>query len=195
MAADAAGNDLGAVFIPVTGNIAIAPFGTAVPSPADGAKATVTLAEVFEKLGLFAEDGGFEWTEEASGDPIVFFQQGYSIPSGEANVQVVVKLAETSRKNLETVRGTKFDENNHTIVDASGNPLQYVVWTEEIAKNGNIRRRACENATVASWKEDKDERGTVKGIEVTWTFKEAAGHPSGQFHEWFLTPADLTPAP
>ena len=37
---------------------------------------------------------------EADGDPIVFWQEGFSIPSGLANVELKVKYAQTD----ETVR-------------------------------------------------------------------------------------------
>lgn len=194
MTVDAAGNDLSAIFIPSTGKIAVAPFGTAIPVAADGAKAKVTLNQAFKALGLLTEDGGMEWTEEADGEAIELFQEGYSIPSGKAKVELKVKMAESSREKYELLRGIHYDANKHAIVDASGNPQRLVVWVEEIAKNGTVRRRACENATVSSLKEDKDERGKIKAIEVTFSFASAIGHPNGQYHEWFLTAAEVSAA-
>lgn len=194
MAADAAGNDLSAIFIPASGKIAVAPFATAIPSVADGAKAKVTLASAFKALGLLTEDGGMEWTEEADGEAIELFQEGYSIPSGKAKVELKVKMAESSREKYELLRGIHYDENKHAVVDASGNPQRLVVWVEEIAKNGTVRRRACENASVSSLKEDKDERGKIKAIEVTFSFASAIGHAAGQYHEWFLTAAEVSAA-
>ncbi len=94
MAADAFGNDVAAVGLPVTGFFGFAPISTTLPTPEEGGAADFALPVAFKKAGLLTEDGGFEWTEESDGDPIAFWQEGYSIPSGLANVNLVAKLAQ-----------------------------------------------------------------------------------------------------
>lgn len=184
-------NDVTEVFIPVTGKIAIAPAGTPVPTPEQGKAKSLEINEAFVELGLLTQDGGFEMVEEATGEPLEFFQQGYSMPSGEGSAQLTLTLAQTSRAILQILRGRQFDEHYHMVVDAAGNPIQYVVWTEEIGKNGAIRRRCGENVKVMSAKAGKAERGTVNGTEVTFSFLPAAGHPDGHYHEWMLTASEL----
>lgn len=184
--------DVNEVYVPVTGAVAFAPNGTAVPTPEEGKKKNVTLNSAFHQIGLITTDGGFEWTEEPKGERQEFFQQGYSMPSTEATVRVTFTAAQTSRKILEIIRGGKFDEHFHTIVDAAGNPQTFVVWIEEIAKNGVIRRRCGENVKVVSYKAAKSERGSITGLEITLEFDVAAGHPGGQYHEWFITASEVT---
>src|SRR3954471_21138244 len=94
MPADAAGNNVAAAFVPVTGFFGYAPSGTAFPTASGGAAVPLTLDPAFKKAGLLTEDGGFDWDLEADGDALTFWQDGYSIPSGLAKATLVVKLAQ-----------------------------------------------------------------------------------------------------
>lgn len=164
MSADQYGNDVTAVGIPVTGFAGYAPKGTIKPTPAEGGAADFTLPAAFKKLGLLTEDGGFEWTLEPDGDPIMFWQDGYSIPSGLANAECVAKLAQYDDIVRQVSWGKVPDENGYITIDAGGHALEFVLFTEEIFKNGVIRRRVAD-ISVSGAKVDKSERGTVNGTE------------------------------
>lgn len=191
MAADEKGMDVEAVGLPITGHLGVAPYGTAIPTPVEGATAGFTLAVEFKNPGLLTQDGGPEWTEEADGDPIEFWQEGYSIPSGLANVTLVAKLAQTDETVRSIVRGKTADVNGYITVDGGGTQTKYVLFTEEIFKNGVIRRRVAPNAGIESVKEDKSERGTVLGYEVTFKINRHATVENNHFGEWLIAPAPI----
>jgi hypothetical protein len=191
MAADAFGNDVTAVGIPVTGFLGFAPAATAFPTPAAGGAADFVLPAAFKKAGLLTEDGGFEWTLEPDGDPIVFWQDGYSIPSGLANAELVAKLAQYDAIVRELSWGKTADANGYMTLDAGGHALEFVVFTEEIFKNGVIRRRIAE-VGVTSAKVDKSERGSVNGTELTFKAKRSALLNNEHIGEWLIAP-DVTP--
>lgn len=184
-----AANDTSKVFVPVTGNIGFAPYGTTCPTAEQGKAPDLKLDEAFKGAGLIQKDGGFEWTGEADGDPLEFHQEGYSIPSGGYKSGVKFTMAQTDIETQSLIRGLNFDEHGHAIVDSSGNPNRYCVFVEEIFKNGWIRRRLCQNAKFASIKESKAERGSVSGYEVEMSFYNDAAHPGGQYHEWLIKPS------
>lgn len=188
MAVDSAGNDVSAVGIPVSGNIGFAPQGTAGPTPAQGASRALTLDPKFKIPGLLTEDGGFEWTLEADGDPITFWQDGYSIPSGLANATLVLKLAQTDEIVRSIIRGETADANGYMTIDAGGTDARYSIFTEEIFKNGTIRRRWAPNVGIQSVKEDKNERGNVLGYEVTVKVDRSPLVNNRHFGEWLLPP-------
>ncbi|MGL3804720.1 IPT/TIG domain-containing protein [Paeniglutamicibacter sp. R2-26] len=189
MAADAAGNDIQAVGIPITGNIGFAPVGTAGPTPAEGASRSFTLDPAFRKPGLQTEDGGFEWTLEADGDPITFWQDGYSLSTGLATAELVLKLAQTDEIVRSIIRGKTADANGYMTIDAGGTDTQYSVFTEEIFKNRVIRRRWAPVVGIKSVKEDKNERGNVLGYEVTVKIERSPLVNNEHFGEW-LIPGD-----
>lgn len=194
MTADSFGNDVTAVAVPVTGHIGLADLGTAGPSPSEGASKTLTLDPAFKVPGLLSEDGGFEWTLEADGDPIQFWQEGYSLPTGLANVTLVVKLAQTDELVRSVIRGKVADENGYMTIDGGGTSKRFSVFTEEIFKNGSIRRRWAPNMNIQSVKEDKSERGKPIAYEVTLAAARAPETENNHLGEW-LIPADATSAP
>ncbi|MDQ4502183.1 IPT/TIG domain-containing protein [Sinomonas sp. ASV322] len=197
MAADARGNDVGAVGIPVTGAIAIAPEGTAIPTPNAGAQPAYTLPAAFRRPGLLTEDGGFEWTMEPDGDPIVFWQEGYSIPSGAAKCELKVIFAQTDETVRSIIRGKTADANGYITIDAGGTSKKYVIWTEEIFKNAVVRRRVAPNASVLSVKEAKNTRGEVLGYETTFRIDRHPAVANEHIGEWLIpatAAADAVPA-
>lgn len=187
MAADSAGNDLGAVAIPLTGHVGIAPANTTTPSSAEGAAASLVIAGL-RKLGLLTTDGGPDWTTEPSGDPIEFWQDGYVLDSGLATCELAIVLAQTDPLSRELMSGQVPDANGMIDVDASGNSTVYGLFVEEVFKNGKIRRRWCPNAKVKTVKVAKSERGTVNGLEVTFTVNRSATIGNRHFREWMLDP-------
>jgi hypothetical protein len=193
MTADSRGNDISAVGIPVTGSIGIAAIGTTLPTPAEGGSEDYVLPAAFRRLGLITEDGGFSWTFEPDGDPITFYQEGYSIPSGLANATLEVKLAQYDDLVREVTYGRQADANGYIEIDAGGHSTRYVLFTEEIFKNGAIRRIIAADAGVTSATRDQSTRGEVNGTALTFTI---ARHESlGRRHvgEWWLPAEDAAP--
>ena len=185
--ADAQGNDVTTVFVPITGAVAYAPSGTTIPTPTEGASLAFTLPVAYKKLGLLTKDGGPEWTTEADGDPIDFWQDGYTIPSGMAKCELKVKVAQYDEVVRRLVTGKTPDANGYITVDAGGSGEGWVFWVEEVAKNGRIRRRVCPNGTVLSIKQDKSERGTPNGYEITLKIDRHASVGGEHFGEWLIT--------
>lgn len=191
MTADSQGNDITLVSVPVSGRIALAPFGTAFPTPEAGATEPLTpaLDAAFKPLGLLKVDGGPGWTWEPDGDPIEFWQDGYSIPSGLADVQVVATAAEQNAWVREIKSGKTPDANGFITFDGGGHATQYVLWSEEIFKNGAIRRRVAPNVTVLSVVEDRSTRGEVLGDAFTFKVNRSPLVGNDHFGEWVLPPA------
>jgi hypothetical protein len=185
MAADDRGNDLGAVGIPIDGSLGFAPAGTLLPTEDEGSVRGFTLPAAYKKAGLFTEDGGFEWELEPDGDPIKFFQQGYQIPSGLANANLTVKLAQYDPITQLLAYGKTANDNGYITIDAGGHALSFVVFTEEIFKNGTIRRRVAE-CSVTSAKVDKAENGSVNGTEVVFSAKRLPELDNEHLGEWLL---------
>lgn len=187
MVADAAGNDILAVGVPVTGSIGFAPFGTVIPTPVQGAADDLTLDPAFRKLGLVKEDGGPQFAWAADGDPITFWQDGYSIPSGLANVTLSVTAAEILSPFLqELIAGEAPDANGYTEIDGGGHAERYVVFTEEIFKNGAIRRRVAPLVTLSGTEEDQSTRGEVMGNALTFNIGRHASVGNKHFGQWIL---------
>ena len=193
MAADAKGNDLGAVGVPIDGAIGVAPVETAnVIAPAEGGKPVLALPAAYRKLGLMKTDGGFELTTEKDGDAIDFYQDGYSIPSGLANASMAVTLAQTDNLVREVTRGKEADANGYIEVDAGGHATQYLLYTEEVFRNGFILRRLGV-AMVDEVKEDKSERGAVRGVAVTFKYQRSPHFGNAHFGEWLVNTNAVTP--
>lgn len=187
MAADSAGNDIEAVGIPVTGFLAYADMpGATIPTAAGGAAAELTLTG-FKKAGLLKVDGGFEWIEEPDGDPVEFWQDGYTIPTGRANVTLKFTTAEESPTTRSLRSGKTPDANGYITVDGGGNAKQYAFFTEEAFRNGAIRRRAA-IGRVQSAKLQKNERGEVQGTEFTVTILRREEFDGEHYGEWVIAP-------
>lgn len=191
---DENGNDLGAVGVVVTGSAALAPFGTAVPTPSAGANPALLLDELYKGLGLRTEDGGPQWAWEKDGDPLAFFEDGYSIPTGLANVTCVMKLAQTDAWIREVISGQEPDEHGYISFDGGGHATRYVLFTEEVFRNLAIRRRVAGLVTVDSVAEDKAERGSILGYEVTFKIERSAAVGGGHFGEWVIPGISGAPA-
>lgn len=189
MPADSQGNDVTAVGVPVTGHMGVGPFGTPIPTPTEGADEAFVLPAAFKLPGLLTEDGGFEWSMESDGDPNVFWQDGFSIPSGLAKVTLKVKYAQTDETVRAIIRGKTADANGFITIDGGGTSAKYVVFTEEIFKSGLIRRRVAANVSIESVAEDKSERGSVLGYEVTYKIDRSPELNNDHLGEW-LIPAE-----
>lgn len=189
MAADSQGNDITLVSVPVHGFVALAPAGTALPTPVEGADPDFVLPAAFKKLGLLKVDGGPGWTFEKTGDAIEFWQEGYSIPSGLANVGFAVTAAEMNAWVREIKSGKTPDANGYITVDGGGHATTYVAFTEEIFKNGQIRRRCAPNVQLDTLEEDKSTRGEVLGDLLTFKANRSPLVANDHFGEWILPAA------
>lgn len=195
MVADAAGNDILAVGIPVTGHIGFAPFGTPLPTPEEGADPDLVLDPAFVKIGLLKEDGGPQFAWAADGDPLTFWQDGYRIPSGLANVTLSITAAEILADQVrEIISGITPDQHGYVEIDGGGHATQWVVFSEEIFKNGAIRRRAAANVTLQSSEEDQSTRGEINGNALTFNIDRSPVLNNKHFGEWVL-PAEAPAAP
>lgn len=186
MSADAAGNNVAAAFVPVTGFLAYAPEGTTIPTPTLGAAQPLVLDPAFVKAGLITTDGGLDWDLEPSGDPIEFWQDGYFIPSGLASATLTVKLAQYDDFIRSLIWGKTPDANGFITIDAGGTTKRYALVAGEIAKNGVHRRRVAASAGITKVKVDKNERGTLNGVEVTFTVARSALLNNEHIGEWLL---------
>lgn len=193
MAADAAGNDNKAVFVPVGGFLAFAPAGTEIPSKVEGAVSGLTLPPTFKRVGLIKVDGGFEWTGEASGDALEYWQEGYSEPSGLVDANLVVGLAQFDEIVRELIYGVAPDANGAIDVVLAGNSNKYVIWTDEVDKFRRIRRRIAPNTGVSAVKEDKSERGSVQAQSTTFKVDKAQEIGGAHYREWLIDPPTETP--
>lgn len=188
MAADQHGNDITLVGVPLTGFLAFAPASTNPPTPAEGKAPALQLAEGFRKIGLITNDGGFEWTEEPDGDPIVFWQDGYSIPTGKANVRLKFTAAEQSPITRQLRTGKTPDEHGYLTVDGGGVATPYLWFSEEVFRNGAIRRRAAFGRVLTA-KLAKSERGSVQGIEFEIEIQPHTAFNREHYGEWVINPA------
>jgi len=192
MPVDDRGNNILAVGIPITGFIGIASEDTDLLTPAAGASLSLTLPGTFRMLGLMKEDGGFNWTEEPDGDPIRFYQEGYQVPSGLAKATLEVGLAQYDSLVREVTYGKVPDEYGYITIDAGGHGTRCTIFTEEIFKNGAIRRRQGRGSVTAASR-DRSTRGEVNGTNLTFTYSRSAELNNEHFGEWWI-PADAPAA-
>lgn len=189
---DAQGNDIALVGVPVTGFVALAPFGTAIPTPAAGGVAGFVLDPAYRKLGLLKTDGGPGWTFERDGDQLEFWQEGYSLPSGLANVALAATAAEQNAWVRQIKSGKIPDANGYITFDGGGHATPFVAFTEEIFKNGMIRRRVAPNVQVDSVTEDRNTRGEVIGDAISFKVNRSPLVNNEHFGEWVLAPSSVT---
>lgn len=170
MTADAQGNDLSAVPVPVTGLAAIAPVDAAnVLTKQELAARPIVMPAAFAKLGLIKVDGGFESARD-SGDAILFFQKGYQL-SGEGTRTVKIGLAENNATVLKLIEGAEPDVNGVIEVSSSLPNNQWILFTSTKYRN-KTEDRQIGVAYVSAVEPDKAERGSVKGSVVTLTYVE-----------------------
>lgn len=188
MTADSAGNDLSAVFVPVTGALGYGPADTPAPTPSELGAESYSLPVGVNKVGLIKQDGGFDWTGEPSGDALEFWQDGYTLASGQVEATLAVTMAQTDPIVRELVWGKTPDQYGVIDVELGSNDNVYWLYTEEIGKNLVIRRRVAPACTVQTVKEDKSERGVVQGYAVTFRTNRSAAINNAHFREAVVYP-------
>lgn len=165
MTADSKGRDIGATPVYVTGAVAYAPVASenVLTKVALGAS-LVSLPKGFKFLGLRTSDGGPEESRE-SGDATEFLETGFEI-SGAGSVTLAMTLAQYNAAVREFVHQVVPDANGVVEVSADIPSTPFIFYTEAVFKNGTIERQLGV-AMLKEVKRQKDEKGSVKGVEVT----------------------------
>lgn len=185
MAADAQGNDISAVQVPITGQVYIADEGTTAP---DISTSVVTLDAAFAPVGLLKQDGGPEWARTQDGDNTEFWQDGYTLPGVNVYYTLKVNAVEDNPVVNKLVLGVEPDVDGVYHVDGAINPANYIVYVAEVYKSGRTRRRLCRNALVTEVAEDRSTRGEVKGYEITLRINRDAT-TAAHFDQYTKVPA------
>lgn len=194
MASDSYGMDVAAVGIALTGRIAFAAYGATLPTAVQMYNPAYVLpAGDWKNPGLIAQDGGFQYNESRS-EPMQFFQDGYEVTLGTGELTITVKLAENSEVVRQITRGKTADANGTMEIDIDGDPIRYAVFTEQVYKNGVMKRRVCANCWVRSVSNDQPTRGSADMVTLVLVVKRDAAHGNGHFRETLL-PFDTTPNP
>lgn len=181
MAADALGNDLKAVDVPVTGFAAVNFSATKMPTEADLKGAALPSGYTF--VGLFTEDGGYA-EESEPGETTGFFQHGYNLRTGNETISGSITFAE----NNATVRKLLgFDGTKRTSV-GYGEKFGLIVKTWH--RNGTYEARGG-FAIVEEVSPSQEERGTIDSFEVKFRWLEC---PTGG-HYSYSTGTAAAPAP
>ena len=187
MAADAQGNDLSAVGIPVGGLIAFAPYDAKNVIPdADMKKTQLFLPASYQLLGLVKQDGAPQHAHDTE-DAIEFWQKGYMI-AGEGTRTLQVNLAENTPAVLELIEGKKPNADGVIYVDSSLPDARWLIFQATKFKNGT-EDRYNGVAQVTSVELDQDERGSVRGRSVTLTWAEDDLFNGAPFKMWHGTPS------
>ena len=164
MAADAQGNDIGAVPIPVTGFAAVNFSNATVPALAD-LKAD-SLPSGYTYLGLYTQDGGYA-EETETGDSIEFFQQGYALKAGDESIKGTITFAEDSsllRQMLGFDAGASGVRKNTLMTGFFG----LIIATT--FKNGKTLIRGGV-ASVDEGSRSQEQRGEVSTMDITFKWK------------------------
>lgn len=185
MTADAEGNDVGAVGVPVTGFAAVQlTGGPSYVGSAAGAATPLSLPVGYEKVGLFKVDGGPQDGGDA-GDPIEFFQQGYKL-AGDDQPTVQINLAQFDERVRKLVTGQTPDVNGMVTIKGLTPDTVFPLFVATKYKNGWTRRRNG-LARISAVEVDKETRGEVNGRNTTfeWIYDETVG---GFYREWLVPP-------
>lgn len=182
MTADAAGNDLESVGVPITGLAAVAPVDVAnVIAKADLSKSPLVLPVAAKRLGLFKQDGGPAETRDSS-DPLEFFQAGYLI-AGDGKRTVQIGVAEDNPIVLQVTEGAEPDVNGVIEVSSSLPDNRWILYVITKYRNGKEKRREGV-AAVTAVEPDQEERGTVNGKKLTFTWQEDDLFNGAPFWQW-----------
>lgn len=193
MTADEQGNDLGAVGVPITGMAAFAQLDAAnVLTKVELGASPIVLPAAYRKLGLYKVDGGPAPGRETE-DPIEFFQIGYTL-AGQGTRTVVITLAEQNANVQRLIEGAEPDENGVIEVSASLPDNRFILFTLTKYRN-RLEKRQLGVASVTSVELDQQERGSVEGAAVTFTWAEHDLFNGAPFWQYGPAVPGSTPAP
>jgi len=170
MAADEQGNDLGAVGVPITGMAAFAPIleANVIAKTALGASPLV-LPAAFKRLGLYKQDGGPAPTRETD-DALEFFQIGYTL-AGNGSRGVTIGLAEQNPTVQALLEDATPDANGVIEVSSTLPDNRFILLVVTRYRNG-MEKRQIGVASITAIEPDQQERGSVEGANVTFTWQE-----------------------
>lgn len=193
MAADEQGNDLGAVGVPITGMAAFAPLAAEnVLTKAELGASPLVLPPAYRKLGLYKVDGGPAPGRETE-DPIEFFQIGYTL-AGAGTRSIVITLAEQNANVQRLIEGAEPDENGVIEVSSSLPDNRFILFAGTKYRN-RLEKRQLGVASVTSVELDQQERGSVEGAAVTFTWAEHDLFNGAPFWQYGPAVPGSTPAP
>lgn len=184
MTADAEGNDLEKVFIPVTGFLAVQLTGEPTwVDPTEGSATPLVLPEGYVKVGLFKQDGGPQDGGDKE-DDLEFFQEGYKL-GGSKSRTLQVTLAEFNDIVRQLTTGKTPDTNGMIVVDGD-NDATFPMFEVLKGKNGmSLRRNGL--GRIQTVEPDQSTRGETSGNAVTfdWIRNDEWG---GFYREWLVAP-------
>ena len=186
MSADANGNDLSSVAVPVTGFIAVQMSGTpAYVESAAGGLTPLVLPTGYKKVGLLTDDGAPQ-DDSDSDDDIELWQKGYKLRGDVTSRTLEITTAELNDTVRELINGVEPDANGMITVD-QGNENQFPLFEYVKYKNGmSLRRNGL--AQISTVKPAQQSRGDVAGYDITfeWISDETVG---GFYREWVVNPS------
>lgn len=181
--ADASGNDLGSVNIPIGGALAFAPYDpTNVIADADLGNTPLKLPAAYQYLGLVKKDGAPQ-TAIDSEDSTEFWQKGYE-KAGDATRTIEVTLAEDNPAVVKLTEGKTPDTNGIIYVNSSLPDAKLLILELVKYRDGGKERRRNGAAQVTKVEPGQDSRGETPGIKVTLKWQEDPlfnGSPYKQF--------------
>lgn len=184
MTADAEGNDLSKVLVPITGFLAVQLTGEPTfVEAAEGAANPLVLPEGYVKVGLFKQDGGPQDGGDKE-DDIEFFQDGYKL-GGAKTRTLQVTLAEFNQIVRQLITGKTPDGNGMIVVDGD-NDATFPMFECLKYKNGmTLRRNGM--GRIQTVEPDQNTRGENNGNAVTfdWLRNDEWG---GFYREWLIDP-------
>ena len=185
MAADANGNDLSRVAVPVGGFIAAQLSGIrAYVELEEGGITPLVLPEGYVKVGLLTDDGAPQ-DDLDSDDDIELWQKGYKLRGDVTTRTLEIVTAELNDTVRELTNGTAPDANGMIVVD-QGNQNQFPLFEYVAYKNGaSLRRNGL--AQISTVAPAQQSRGEVAGYDITfdWISDDTIG---GFYREWVVDP-------
>ncbi|MBN9210718.1 MAG: hypothetical protein BGO45_10615 [Microbacterium sp. 71-36] len=189
MTADADGDDLGAVGVPITGFAAVQLTGEPTYlTSLQGATLPIAVPAGYEKVGLFKVDGGPQEGGDA-GDAIEFFQRGKKL-AGDDQPTIQINLAQFDQRVRRLTTGKTPDANGMIVVSGLTPDTVFPLLVVTKYKNGATRVRNG-LARISAVETDQETRGEVNGRAVTfeWIWDETVG---GFYRDWLIQPTSAT---
>lgn len=163
MAKDTQGNNIEAVDVQVTGFAAVNFAATAAPTEAQ--LTGDSLPTGYEYIGLFLADGGYAEDTDA-GELTEFFQQGYTLRTGDASITGKLTPAEDN----DTVwKLTGIDTTAWVRSDIAYQGTFGLIISTQF-KNGNIVTRGG-LATVTDVAPAAESRGGISSVEISFKWQ------------------------
>lgn len=193
MVADSKGRDVAAAPVYVTGAAAFAPVLLAnVISKADLGNSSKALPVAFRFMGLRTSDGGPEASTDA-GDAIEFLESGFEL-GGDGSISVKMTLAQLTPTTRELINGIAPDSNGVIEVKSITPDTTFILYLESVFKNGQIERQEGV-ARISEVAVGKEERSSVKGIEVTFKWLPHDLFNGAHYWDAVITPGAPVPSP